>query len=54
MAILLSGAAITAMSGRNSFVADVKKNDLWFSPSGFPFDSGLDPDGTGILCCIDD
>src|SRR6202165_5283343 len=56
-AIVLCGAArITAIDrdGR-SFVADVKKNDLWYFPSGIPHSiQGLDPDGTEFMLVFDD
>src|SRR5882724_5446824 len=38
-----------------SFVADVKKNDLWYFPSGIPHSiQGLDPDGTEFMLVFDD
>src|ERR1700737_337287 len=56
-AIMLYGTArITAIDadGR-SFVADVKKNDLWFFPSGIPHSiQGLDPDGCEFMLVFDD
>jgi oxalate decarboxylase len=56
-AIMLYGIArITAIDadGR-SFVADTKKNDLWFFPSGFPHSiQGLNPDGCEFLLVFDD
>src|SRR4051812_13180516 len=56
-AIMLYGTArITAIDlDGKSFVADVKKNDLWFFPSGIPHSiQGLDPDGTEFLLVFDD
>lgn len=56
-AIVLTGnARITAIDrdGR-SFVADTKKYDLWYFPSGIPHSiQGLDPDGTEFLLVFDD
>jgi oxalate decarboxylase len=56
-AIILYGSArITAIDrdGR-SFVADVKKNDLWYFPSGIPHSiQGLDPDGTEFMLVFDE
>src|ERR1700724_3131698 len=56
-AIMLYGTArITAIDadGR-SFVADVKKNDLWFFPSGIPHSiQELDPDGCEFMLVFDD
>jgi oxalate decarboxylase len=56
-AIMLSGhARITAVDadGR-SFVADVRKNDLWYFPTGIPHSiQGLGPDGTEFLLVFDD
>jgi len=56
-AIMLYGTArITAIDadGR-SFVADVKKNDLWFFPSGIPHSiQGLQPDGCEFMLVFDD
>ena len=38
-----------------SFVADVKKNDLWYFPSGIPHSiQGLDPDGTEFMLVFND
>src|SRR5207248_2680734 len=38
-----------------SFVADVKKNDLWFFPSGIPHSiQGLNPDGCEFMLVFDD
>jgi oxalate decarboxylase len=56
-AIVLYGSArITAIDGNGkSFVADVKKNDLWYFPSGIPHSiQGLDPDGTEFMLVFDD
>src|SRR5206468_12172696 len=56
-AIVLYGTArITAIDrDGKSFVADVKKNDLWYFPSGIPHSiQGLDPDGTEFLLVFDD
>jgi oxalate decarboxylase len=56
-AIILYGSArITAIDrDGKSFVADVKKNDLWYFPSGIPHSiQGLDPDGTEFMLVFDD
>ena len=56
-AIMLYGTArITAIdSNGKSFVADTKKNDLWFFPSGIPHSiQGLEPDGAEFLLVFDD
>ena len=56
-AIILEGTArITAIDkDGKSFVADVKKNDLWYFPSGIPHSiQGLDPDGTEFMLVFDD
>jgi oxalate decarboxylase len=56
-AIMLYGTArITAIDADGkSFVADVKKNDLWFFPSGLPHSiQGLNPDGCEFLLVFDD
>jgi oxalate decarboxylase len=56
-AIMLYGTArITAIDlDGKSFVADVKKNDLWFFPSGVPHSiQGLNPDGCEFLLVFDD
>src|SRR5258708_29414303 len=38
-----------------SFVADVKKNDLWYFPSGIPHSiQGLELDGTEFMLVFDD
>jgi oxalate decarboxylase len=56
-AIMLYGAArITAIDrDGKSFVADVKKNDLWYFPSGIPHSiQGLEPDGAEFMLVFDD
>jgi len=56
-AIVLYGSArITAIDrDGKSFVTDVKKNDLWYFPSGIPHSiQGLDPDGTEFMLVFDD
>src|SRR6267142_2167656 len=56
-AIILYGTArITAIDrDGKSFVADVKKNDLWYFPSGVPHSiQGLGPDGTEFMLVFDD
>src|ERR1700704_1091219 len=56
-AIVLYGTArITAIDrDGKSFVADVKKNDLWYFPSGIPHSiQGLDPDGTEFMLVFDE
>jgi len=56
-AIMLYGTArITAIDADGkSFVADVKKNDLWFFPSGVPHSiQGLNPDGCEFMLVFDD
>jgi oxalate decarboxylase len=56
-AIMLYGTArITAIDAEGrSFVADTKKNDLWFFPSGVPHSiQGLAPDGCEFLLVFDD
>src|SRR5256712_5564497 len=56
-AIVLYGSArITAIDrDGKSFVADVKKNDLWYFPSGIPHSiQGLDPDGCEFMLVFDD
>src|SRR5467141_508570 len=56
-AIMLYGTArITAIDADGkSFVADVKKNDLWFFPSGIPHSiQGLKPDGCEFMLVFDD
>jgi oxalate decarboxylase len=56
-AIVLYGSARITGIDRNgkSFVADVKKNDLWYFPTGIPHSiQGLDPDGTEFMLVFDD
>jgi oxalate decarboxylase len=56
-AIMLYGTArITAIDETGkSFVADVKKDDLWFFPSGVPHSiQGLNPDGCEFMLVFDD
>src|SRR5437879_6741558 len=56
-AIILYGTArITAIDkDGKSFVADVKKNDLWYFSSGIPHSiQGVDPDGTEFMLVFDD
>src|SRR6266849_2558860 len=56
-AIGLYGTARITAIDRNgkSFVADVKKNDLWHSPSGITHSlQGLNPDGTEFMLVFDD
>src|SRR6266446_5301483 len=56
-AIVLYGTArITAIDrDGKSFVADVKKDDLWYFPSGIPHSiQGLEPDGTEFMLVFDD
>jgi len=56
-AIMLYGTArITAIDADGkSFVADTKKNDLWFFPSGVPHSiQGLKPDGCEFMLVFDD
>src|SRR2546430_15234006 len=56
-AIMLYGSArITAIDlDGKSFVADTKKYDLWFFPSGIPHSiQGLNPDGCEFLLVFDD
>jgi oxalate decarboxylase len=54
--MLYGTARITAIDADGkSFVADVKKNDLWFFPSGVPHSiQGLNPDGCEFLLVFDD
>src|SRR5258706_2375712 len=55
--IMLYGTArITAIDAAGkSFVADVKKNDLWYFPSGIPHSiQGLEPDGAEFMLVFDD
>jgi oxalate decarboxylase len=54
--MLYGSARITAIDadGR-SFVADVKKNELWYFPTGIPHSiQGLGPDGAEFLLVFDD
>ena len=54
--MLYGSARITVVDadGR-SFVTDVKKNDLWYFPTGMPHSiQGLGPDGTEFLLVFDD
>ena len=56
-AIMLYGTArITAIDADGkSFVADTKKNDLWYFPSGIPHSiQGLGPDGAEFMLVFDD
>src|SRR6195256_2213242 len=56
-AIILYGTArITAIDADGkSFVADVKKNDLWYFPGGIPHSiQGLNPDGCEFMLVFDD
>src|ERR1700682_5562348 len=56
-AIMLYGTArITAIDADGkSFVADTKKNDLWFFPPGVPHSiQGLNPDGAEFMLVFDD
>jgi oxalate decarboxylase len=56
-ALMLYGTArITAIDAEGkSFVADVKKNDLWFFPSGIPHSiQGLNPDGCEFMLVFED
>src|SRR5437588_6194453 len=55
--IMLYGTArITAIDADGkSFVADVKKNDLWYFPTGIPHSiQGLDSDGAEFMLVFDD
>ncbi|HEU5247955.1 MAG TPA: cupin domain-containing protein [Candidatus Udaeobacter sp.] len=54
--MLYGSARITAIDAEGkSFVADTKKNDLWFFPSGVPHSiQGLNPDGCEFLLVFDD
>src|SRR5437016_9172478 len=55
--IMLYGTArLTAIDAAGkSFVADVKKNDLWYFPSGIPHSiQGLGPDGAEFMLVFDD
>src|ERR1700757_2867786 len=56
-AIMLYGTArITAIDADGkSFVADVKKNDLWYFPTGIPHSiQGLEPDGAEFMLVFDE
>jgi oxalate decarboxylase len=56
-AIMLYGTVrITAVDAEGkSFVADVKKNDLWYFPAGIPHSlQGLGPDGGEFMLVFDD
>jgi oxalate decarboxylase len=56
-AIMLYGTArITAVDrDGKSFVADVKKNDLWYFPTGIPHSiQGLGPDGAEFMLVFDE
>src|SRR5438045_9416019 len=56
-AIMLYGTArITAIDADGKgFVADVKKYDLWYFPSGIPHSiQGLEPDGAEFMLVFDD
>jgi len=56
-AIMLYGTArLTAVDADGkSFVADVKKNDLWYFPTGIPHSiQGLEPDGAEFMLVFDD
>lgn len=54
--VLYGNARITAIDNDGkSFVADTKKYDLWYFPSGIPHSiQGLEPDGTEFLLVFDD
>jgi oxalate decarboxylase len=54
--VLYGSARITGIDAEGrSFVADVKKNDLWYFPTGIPHSiQGLEPDGTEFLLVFDD
>jgi oxalate decarboxylase len=54
--MLYGTARITAIDADGkSFVADVKKNDLWFFPSGMPHSiQGLNPDGCEFMLVFED
>jgi oxalate decarboxylase len=54
--ILYGNARITAIDlDGKSFVADTKKYDLWYFPSGIPHSiQGLGPDGTEFMLVFDD
>jgi oxalate decarboxylase len=54
--MLYGNARITALDNDGkSFVADLKKNDLWFFPTGVPHSiQGLGPDGCEFMLVFDD
>src|SRR6201993_568396 len=54
--VLYGNARITAIDADGkSFVADVKKNDLWYFPTGIPHSiQGLEPDGAEFMLVFDD
>ena len=54
--MLYGKARITAIDADGkSFVADVKKNDLWYFPTGIPHSiQGLGPDGAEFMLVFDD
>jgi oxalate decarboxylase len=54
--MLYGTARITAIDADGkSFVADVKKYDLWYFPSGIPHSiQGLEPDGAEFMLVFDD
>src|SRR5437870_11230602 len=54
--MLYATARITAIDAAGkSFIADVKKNDLCYIPSGIPHSiQGLDPDGAEFMLVFDD
>jgi oxalate decarboxylase len=55
-AIVLYGSARITGIDRDgkSFVADMKKDDLWYFPGGVPHSiQGLDPDGTEFILVFD-
>jgi oxalate decarboxylase len=54
--MLYGSARITAIDNDGeSFVADVKENDLWYFPTGIPHSiQGLNPDGAEFLLVFDD
>ena len=54
--VLYGNARITCVDkDGKSFVADVKKDDLWYFPGGIPHSiQGLEPDGTEFMLVFDD
>jgi oxalate decarboxylase len=54
--MLYGSARITAIDNEGKgFVADVKKDDLWYFPTGIPHSiQGLSPDGAEFLLVFDD